>query len=292
MPQKKTKYVKFYILAVLAGAAALVWIGVWRSASIGYLKTVFFDVGQGDAIFIETPTRRQILVDGGPSAKILAKLAAEMNFWDNRIDVVILTHPDADHISGLVDVFRRYQIGLFVHPGISQPTAEYREILKIVKEKKIPVWVARQGSRIEFGDGASAEILWPPAGLPHNISNTNRSSVVGKFNFGSKSFLFMADVETQEERNIIDFAGAGIRADVLKVGHHGSKNASGENFLAVVQPYFSVISVGKNNRYGHPHPAVISRLEKIGSRILRTDIMGNIKILTDGLTLKILSDKI
>jgi competence protein ComEC len=287
MPGKKANIVKFYVLAVLAGAAALVWIDVWSSAPTPHLKSVFFDVGQGDAIFFETPGRRQVLVDGGPSQKILAKLAAEMNFWDSRIDVVILTHPDADHISGLVDVFKRYQVGLFFHPRISRPTAEYREILKIVEEKKIPVLVARQGSRIGFGDGATIDVLWPPPNLSFGASGSNRSSVVSKFNFGSKSFLLMADAETREESEIAAFAGAGVKADILKVGHHGSKNASGENFLAAVRPDYAVISVGENNRYGHPHPDAVSRLEKIGSRIFRTDVLGDIKILTDGFILKV-----
>ena len=269
----------------------LAWIAVYDLSQSHFLEVSFFDVGQGDAIFFETPARRQVLVDGGPSAGILVKLAGEMNFWDSRIDVVILTHPDADHISGLVDVFRRYQVGLFVHPGISRPTAEYREILKIIQEKKIPALVVGQGSRIGFGDGVTADVLWPPQGLFFGASDSNRSSVVSKFNFGSKSFLLMADAEIREEPDIVVFAGTGVKADVLKVGHHGSKNASGANFLAAVQPDFSVISAGKNNRYGHPHPDVILRLEKIGSRILRTDLLGNVKMVTDGLTLKILSDR-
>lgn len=287
MSGKKTNSVKFYVLAVLAGAAVLIWLQVWQSSATGYLKAVFFDVGQGDAIFIETPARRQILIDGGPSAKILAKLAGQMNFWDDYIDIVILTHPDADHISGLVDVLKRYQIGLFIHPGISRPTVECQEILKIIEEKKIPALVARQGTRVKFGDGSVAKILWPPANLAVDASDTNRSSVVARFSLNSKSFLFAGDAEIREERGITVFAGQDLKSDVLKIGHHGSRNASSEIFLAAVKPAFAVISAGRSNRYGHPHEDVLKRLEKIGARILRTDFSGDIKILTDGLGIKI-----
>ena len=293
MATKNKKFLKFYVLAVLAGAAVLVWLGVWRSAPTGHLKTVFFDIGQGDAIFLETPARRQVLIDGGPSQRILAKLAAELGFWDDYIDVVILTHPDADHISGLIDVLKRYQIGIFLHSGITRSSLiEYQEIWKIIEEKKIPALAIQQGSRLKFGDGVGAEILWPPPGAIFSDLDTNRSSLVSRFSFGSKSFLFMADAETREERDIVALAGTGVKADVLKVGHHGSKNASSWLFLEAVRPAITVISVGKNNRYHHPHLDVLGRLEEIGSQILRTDLLGNIKILTDGLTLKILSDRI
>ena len=292
MAAKNAKNLKFYVLAVLGGAAVLIWLQVWRSSETGHLKTVFFDVGQGDAIFIETPARRQVLIDGGPSARILAKLAGQMSFWDDYIDIVILTHPDADHISGLVDVLKRHHIGIFIHPGVSRPTVEYQEILKIIQEKKIPTLVARQGARVKFGDGAVAEILWPPGNLVFDASDSNRSSVVIKFSLGSKSFLFAGDAEIREEQGIMVFAGEYLKSDVLKIGHHGSKNASSPLFLATVRPALAVISAGRNNRYGHPHEDVLERLEDIGSRILRTDFLGDVKILTDGLTLKISSDKI
>jgi competence protein ComEC len=283
----KNKNLRFYILAVLAAAAVLIWVEIWQAAPSKYLKTVFFDIGQGDAIFIETPWRRQILVDGGPSAKILAKLGSQMSFFDDYIDIIILTHPDTDHVSGLVDVLKRYRAGLIIQPDASKNLAEYQEILRIAEKKKIPFLTARAGQIIKFGDGSLAEILWPPAdGRSADTSNSNKSSIVSRFSYGQKTFLFAGDTEEREERSLLA-VGGNFKSDILKIGHHGSKNASSERFLAAVRPVFSVISAGRQNRYGHPHPEVLERLQKISSQIFRTDVLGDIKILTDGLILKI-----
>jgi competence protein ComEC len=283
----KNKKFQFYILAVLVAAGVLIWVEIWQAGPSKYLKTVFFDVGQGDAIFLETPARRQILIDAGPSNKILAKLGGQMPFFDNYIDIVILTHPDADHISGLIDVLRRYQVGLIIQPDVSKNLTEYQEILQIAEKKKIPVLTARAGQIIKFGDGPRAEILWPPADAQNaNTANSNKSSIVSRFDFGQKSFLFSGDTEEKEERSILALESV-LKSDVLKVGHHGSKYASSERFLAAIQPAFSIISVGRNNRYAHPHSDVLERLQKIGSQIFRTDVAGDIKVLTDGSALKI-----
>ncbi len=265
------------ILGVLLVFNFLAWIGVFQ-LSHANLEVTFFNVGQGDAIFIETPERQQILIDGGPTSIILEKLGEEMPFWDRTIDLVILTHPDFDHISGLIEVFKRYQVQNILWTGILCGTAECQEWQKLIQEEGANIYIARAGQQIE-GGRALLNILYPLESLEgKEVKNINNTSIVARLVYGGNSFLFTGDIYQSVERELIK-GGAEIDSDILKVGHHGSKNSSVQEFIEAVSPSVAVISVGKDNKYGHPHAETLAILQNYGINVLRTDINNDIKTL-------------
>jgi competence protein ComEC len=268
------------ILAVLAGLNLLAWVAVFELAGTGELEVVFFDVGQGDAAFIELPNRQQILIDGGPDGQLLLeKLGKEMPFWDRTIDLVILTHPEHDHMAGLLEVLKRYKIENILWTGVLRDTAEYKEWERLIKKEEANVFIARDGQTID-GGGAFINILHPFEILEgKTVTNTNNTSVAVRLVFGETSFLFTGDAYKSVERELIN-GGAEIDSDVLKAGHHGSKTSTAPEFVESVSPEIVVISCGKDNPYGHPNPETLQALE--GIDIFRTDFDGDIKIISDG----------
>ncbi|MFH1575730.1 MAG: ComEC/Rec2 family competence protein [Candidatus Nealsonbacteria bacterium] len=263
----------FIILGTLFVFNILAWISVY-SLSQPYLEVTFFDVGQGDAIFIETPQNHQILIDGGPGSAVLEKLGKEMPFWDRTIDLVILTHPDSDHVSGLIEVLRRYEVENILWTGILCETAECQEWQKLIKEEGANIFIAQAGQQI-LTRTVLVSILYPFENLEgKKVSNTNNTSIVARLVYGESSFLFTGDIYQSVEKKLTN-----VDSDVLKVGHHGSKNSSAQNFIEAVSPEIAVISSGKDNRYGHPHEEALAILEKYDIRTLRADLNGDIKIL-------------
>lgn len=275
------------ILGILFGLNALAWLAVWDlSKGAELLEVTFFDIGQGDAIFIETPQRYQILIDGGPDSTILEKLGDEMPFWDRTIDLIILTHPEHDHIFGLIEVLKRYKVENILWTGVLRDTAEYEEWIKSIAEEEAKIYIAKSGLRI-FGDSTSRgrsnlDILYPFEGLEgETVSNTNNTSVIARLVFGKTSFLFTGDIYKSVERELIK-ENTYIESDVLKVAHHGSKTSSAPEFIEAVSPEIAVIQAGVDNSYGHPSPETLEILEKYDITIFRTDINGDIKIISNG----------
>lgn len=263
------------------------WQEVFKLESPQVLKVDFLDVGQGDSIFIETPQKHQILIDGGPNSNVLQKLADRMPFWDKEIDLIILTHPEKDHMAGILDVLQRYKVDYFLWTGIVKNNAENKKLVEILKEKNtIKVLTASVGEKIKAGN-AEIDILFPFVNLAgKEIKNTsNDDSVVTKLIFGKNSFLFTGDISSVAGKKLEN-----ISADVLKVAHHGSKYSTSDSFLENVRPEYAVISVGKNS-YGHPTSEVLQRLKKYDIKVLRTDQFGDVNILSDGNTTKILNNK-
>jgi len=278
--RKFKQYFGFFVIGALVVAAILIWTAVFAKAqSSRVLKVDFFDIGQGKAIFIEEPGGNQILIDGGPDNSVLTKLSAAMPFYDRQIDVLILTHPDADHLSGLIEVAKRYDIGQIIETGIVDKTPENQAWEKTIKDKNIKVIYAQGGQIIKAGENAVLKILFPNRSLVgESPSNTNSSSIVARLDYGQNSFLFTGDTESQAEAFLVG-SGANIDVDVLDVSHHGSKNATGEEFLNAVTPDVAVIQVGANNRYGHPAPETLQRLN--GIKIFRTDKDGDVNFSCD-----------
>lgn len=280
MLQKIKSNLGCLVLAGLAMAAVFVWLAVFAQAQDSRVKIDFFDVGQGSAILIDAPNQNQVLIDGGPSDAILAKLGQALPFYDRKIELLILTHPDSDHLSGLVEVLKRYEVGQILETGIADKSAEYRIWNDLIKNKNIPVVFARAGEVVKIADNLAIEILYPFGKIIGQdfSKNTNATSLVGKIIYGQNSVLFTGDAEEQTEQSLV-FSGANLKADILVVGHHGSKNSTSEKFLSAVAPKIAVIQVGAKNKYGHPTQEVLDRLK--GVDIFRTDLDKDVNFACD-----------
>ena len=263
-----------------------VWKQVWGIGD--ELKVVFFDIGQGDSAFIETPEGHQILIDGGPSGKrLLGKLSKEMPFWDKTIDLIVLTHPDSDHLTGLNYVLDRYKVENILWTGVLKETKTFQTWLDKIEQENANIVIASVGKEIQAGE-AKFFVLYPFESLDGELreKDSNDGSIVLKLLFGKNSFLFTGDISAKIEKQFLPRSAlpVGLGADVLKVSHHGSKNASSKEFLGIVAPEIAVISCGENNSYGHPHPDVLNNLQDFGILVLRTDESGDIKIFSNGIS--------
>ncbi len=261
----------------------LIWVAVFAESKKNkdvFLEVTFFDVGQGDAAFIETPGGRQILIDGGPDATVLRGLGNEMPFYDRDIDIVILTHPDSDHINGIIDVLKRYDVGVVLDTGVPKENSAYQEYRETITAKHIAHFSLGRGSSVALGDDIRFDILHPLPG--ETFDKINNTSMVARLSFRDDSFLFTGDIERPVELELTRTNRVLLDTDVLKVAHHGSKTSTTELFLEAVRPEIAVISVGANNRYGHPTPTVLEALQKYGIIVVRTDREGDIKIVSRG----------
>lgn len=262
---------------VLAAASGLVWLAAF-SAEDNRLQVTFLDVGQGEATLVEAPGGARLLVDGGPSGEVIQEaLGRHLPFYDRRIDLIVLTHPSADHMSGLVTVLQNYDVGAVLTSPAEEDTGAFRAWQQAVTESGVPALTAHRGQQVQLGDDAIIEVLNPPLGtLP---SDPNEGSLVLRLTAGEVSFLLTADATTDTERTLIR-SNADVGAQVLKVGHHGSRTSTSQPFLDAVDPAIDIISVGADNGYGHPTSQVLDRLA--GDLVLRTDLHGDITISTDG----------
>ncbi len=223
-------------------------------------------MGQGDAILI-SQGNQQVLIDGGPSEQILMeKLGQFIPFWDRKIEVLIATHPDKDHIAGLMAAMKNYQVGVIINSHVPAESEISQEFEKLVSQEKIMEMTGEPGLKINWPEGASLKIL-----EAKETKDSNEGSIVTRLDFGENAFLFTGDITENTERDLISRIPDSLAADFLKVAHHGSKYATSAEFLDEVRPREAIISVGKNNRYGHPTPEVLGRLEEKSITILRTD---------------------
>jgi competence protein ComEC len=257
----------------------------------GLLKIHFLDVGQGDSIFVETPSGRQVLIDGGPGNIVLSRLGEVMPFFDKTIDIVVMTHPDADHASGLIDVIKRYNVENVVFSNIVNNKELYKSWKEAVSDEGANIIDSVLGNVIDLGDGANLTIVYPLESIAgKEIEKTNDNSAVLILKYGELEVLLTGDIETKGERAML-LENVNINADVLKIGHHGSKTSTSEEFLSAVSPEVAVIQVGAKNRYGHPTEEVLERLENYDINIYRNDLNGDIKLVSDGVNYLISSQK-
>jgi competence protein ComEC len=280
------------VLVSLAGVAALTWSAA-LSLPDGRLHVACLDVGQGDAIFVRTPSGRQVLIDGGPDLTSgLSGIGRRMAFWDRDLDLVVLTHPDNDHLTGLLPVLERYRVGQVLEPGRAAPAKAstpantpapanpfYGRWQELLDARRVPVVVAQTGTRLLLGDGIWAEVLNPPDGLPATEAADNDASVVLRLGYGRVTFLLTGDLEEKGEARLLA-SGVDLGSTVLKVSHHGSKTGTTARFVAAVAPAVAVISVGADNKFGHPSPEVLARLA--GVPVYRTDQRGTVEMVSDG----------
>ncbi len=267
------------ILATLTIVALLVWLALFTFPD-GRLHVSFLDVGQGDAILIESPSGHQILVDGGPSpAAVTFALGKGLPFWDRSLDLVVLTHPQEDHLAGLIGVLERYQVGLLLDSGEECAGEACQRFWELLEVKEIPNRKAEAGMRVELGDGVGMEVFHPPPELLRGTgSDVNNNSVVLKVTMGRASLLLTGDIEEVGERALLA-SGQPLRSLVLKAPHHGSATSLNPRFLREVSPQLVIISVGEN-RFGHPAPETLAKLSSLTT--LRTDEEGTIEVVING----------
>ncbi len=261
------------------------------------LQVSFLDIGQGDSIYIKAPNGRDMLIDGGRTSGLLEKkLKNAMAPGDNNIDVVIVTHPDADHIGGIGSVLENYNVGQFLEPGIISETKTYKELLASLVQRKVPHLIARTGTVIALDTEKNITFTVLAPDFIYDGENSNDASVSGLLVYGEQSFMLTGDAPTSVEETIVrENTGKeniiNISTDVLKLGHHGSKTSSSETFLKAIKPSLAVISAGCKNTYGHPSKEVIARLETLKIPTVSTCESGTITFFTDGLALTMKKEK-
>ena len=290
-----TKKIWVYILSILFLMALVAWAAALSRPS-HKLQIIACDVGQGDGILIQEGTT-QVIVDGGPNNKIIECLSKYMPFWDREIELMVLTNPDSDHYTGLVEVLRRYKVENFLATEVDKETAAYTALKREVENEDTNLIMAREDLILRQGE-LSFEILSPSSQMFIGLAETEGSKVLGAYtgvtkvndysvvmllSYGNFDALLTGDIEDNLS-DIVSFRLPSKHIEYLKVPHHGSKNGLSQKLLDKLMPDVAVISDGKNNRYGHPHKEVLDMLSAKGIKTLRTDVSGDVIIVSDGKT--------
>ncbi len=251
------------------------------------LEVDYLNIGQGDGILIKSPYGQNILIDGGPDDSVLEELEEVLPWWDRKIDLMILSHPHSDHVTGLGYVLDSYKVEKVLYTGVSHTAPGYLEWLTRIRDKNIELLIIDKQQKIKLGNDCFLEILYPYDYLgEQDVENLNNTSIVLKLVYGNNEFLFAGDAE-QEVENILVDNEVDLKADVFKVSHHGSSDSNSLNFLRAINPEFAIIQVGVDNNFGHPSGRVLDRLKKIGSKIYRNDIDGLVRVFSDGEKIRI-----
>lgn len=269
-----------FILVLLALCAI-----VWTIPTPTGLTVSFLDVGQGDAILIQTGDGVEVLIDGGPDSSVLRGLGSKMPFFDRSIYAIVATHPDKDHIGGLVDVLKRYDVGAIIESGVSHDTSFTRAFEKGARAENAERILARRGMRLMLGKHVYADVLYPASDVS-DLKETNAGSIVFRVVYGEVAFMLTGDAPISVEKSLVTAYGEKLHSTVLKAGHHGSKTSSSESFVEAVRPQYAIFSRGCENSYGHPHETVVALFQKLKIPTLDTCREGVITFNSNGKTLR------
>lgn len=260
----------------------IIWLLAWAIAGLpdGRLRVWFLNVGQGDAILMRMPAGEWVLVDGGPDTKVLDWMGRIMPFYERRLELVINSHPHADHLNGLVEVFTRYDVENLWITGVKYNYAGYQKMLEEA---------AVRGTRVIYTSGKDGRIgkvgfdlIYPLRSLQgEGMENVNNSSIVFRLIYGGRRIFFSGDLEEQKEAELVRAEGLNLEADILKAGHHGSKTSNTEGFVRKISPDYAVISCGVDNKFKHPFPGTLERFGRLGATVYRTDLDGTVVVKID-----------
>lgn len=279
------------LVAILVLIVVLTQYGpfIKRTTPMGgrLLKVHFIDVGQGDCTLVQTPDGRNVLVDAGDESsgdKIVDYLLTK---GVHRIDLLVITHPHMDHIGGLTRVLAEFGVSRVLDTGYPHGSKHYKDILSIIESRKIDYRLARDMRKPDVGTLVSSEVLWPPIDYEAGRdSELNNSSIVLKLTYQNVSILLTGDIQNESEGQLLANQ-QDLKSTVLKVAHHGSEYSTSNEFLQVVKPDYAVISVGRDNSYGHPHKDTLERLSAAGAQVFRTDENGTVVFTTDGTNVQV-----
>jgi competence protein ComEC len=247
----------------------------WQKLPRGRVTFVMFDVGQGDSLFLQTPSGRQVLMDAGPDLSVLTRLGEVMPKTDRTIDLLILSHPHLDHLAAFPEILRRYRVKAVMLAGMQYPGERYREMLEEMQKKHVQILIPDPLKDLDLGDGIVLDVLWPEPGFFGRQTDedaVNNTSVALRVLFDNQSILLAGDMEEPEEAAILK-SGADVSATILKIAHHGSKTSTSTGFLLSVDPELALISAGRNNKFRHPNSEILERLShfKIPTRITKDE---------------------
>ncbi|HUD19779.1 MAG TPA: MBL fold metallo-hydrolase [Patescibacteria group bacterium] len=289
-----------YLMSGIVTGLLILLAFIWTQPD-GKLHVVFCNVGQGDASYVRLPDGRDMLIDGGPDDRVLTCLGRHMPFWDRHIDMVVLSHPQKDHMAGLVSVLNRFDVSYVFKSDVANTSEEYKQFMGAIQKRHIPVKLLTQGDRITIGP-TSLLVLWPTSAQiakAHGVGLTNvlgaastdePASVIATLNdycvvfelhYRTFDVIYPGDADSRVEPRYTGLPLADNEVEVLKVPHHGSKTGLTKDFIEWIHPKLAVISVG-NNSYGQPAKEIITILQNIGSQVLRTDKAGDIEVVSDG----------
>ncbi|MBI4426776.1 MAG: MBL fold metallo-hydrolase [Candidatus Kerfeldbacteria bacterium] len=269
--------IRVAFLMVACALALALWVGPRSDPAF---RMVVLDVGQGDAILLQTPDGSDVLVDGGPDGRVVERLSEYLPPSDRTLELVVLTHPDADHVGGLPAVAEHFKIERVLETAVRSDSLADRSWEAAIDAQRAQRLEAIGNYRLDVG-GVALKVLWPPTAVAADAKLRNDTSVVLHVQYGETDVLLTGDISADVEQRLV-LTGTLPDVEVLKVPHHGSISSSSEEFLDALKPAAAVISVGQDNRYGHPHPVVLRRYNKRGAKMLRTDEDGDVVMTSDG----------
>lgn len=278
-----------FLVTVLVATLLLIYFAV-TLAPKNYLRISFLDVGQGDSILLQTPRNGKILVDGGRDKKVLTELGRQLPVGSKSLELVIATHDDADHITGLIEVLKRYEVKVLLYSLPSSSSELSHELIKVAEEKNVQVVKISKPMIIKTSDGLIIKILFPVNDMDREIAGNenaevlgNDASIVTQFIFGENKILLTGDLPQTGEKFLVQKYGEDLKSNILKLGHHGSDSSTNPEFLQFVKPEMAIVSAGRNNTFGHPHRIVVEVVEKFGIKLLQTSEEGTITFRSNGI---------
>ena len=264
-------YLRWYVLLLLVISIVILALVISREDRQGILTFVMLDVGQGDALFIESPTGTQVLVDGGPNNNLMKEISHVLPWYDRHVDILIVTNPDRDHYEGFIPFLDKYNTDLVLEPGTTNPNPAYKVLEDKIAIKNIQKIIVSRGERIDLGGGAYLEILFPDRDI--SGLSPNDGSIVMRLVYGETSVLLQGDSTARMEEYLAVLEGEALKSTILKVGHHGSRTSTSEKYVTAVKPLWAIISSGKDNSYGHPHKETLDTLNRL--KVLTYDTCNN-----------------
>ena len=281
MPETlRTKNFKWYFLLFLIIFSLLLWSVILREDKKGVLTFVVLDVGQGDALFIESPTGKQVIVDGGPNKALMREVSKVIPWYDRDVDMIVVTNPDRDHYEGFISLLKKYKVGALLEPGTFNENPAFAVLENEIKNKGVQKLLARSGQTIDLGGGAYLEILFPDRDV--SGLSPNDGSIVMRLVYGETSVLLQGDSTSRIEEYLLNTASTTLDSTILKAGHHGSRTSNIESYVKAVSPLWTVISSGQDNSYGHPHKEVLDTMKNLGVPTLNTCNNGALFFESDG----------